>query len=177
MNLRQESVLLQTAIMFYTRIPVSSDLPYSEDLLNQSRKYFTTIGLIVGTIAALAYWVSSWFFPSFLAVIISVAIGVLCTGAFHEDGFADSCDGLGGGWDKEQVLTIMKDSRIGTYGTIGLFLMLSAKIAALIELAHQDLMLFSTIIIASHTVSRLQSTRLRKFAESPPICLQYSHRF
>ncbi|MCH2191343.1 MAG: adenosylcobinamide-GDP ribazoletransferase [Gammaproteobacteria bacterium] len=159
MNLKQELVLLQTALMFYTRIPVSSDLPYSEDLLNQSRKYFTTIGLIIGAFVVLSYWIANWFFPYYIAVIISVTAGILSTGAFHEDGFADSCDGLGGGWSKDQVLAIMKDSRIGTYGTIGLLLILMIKLAVLIELANQHFLLWSTIVLASHTVSRLQSSR------------------
>jgi len=58
---------------------------------------------------------------------------ILATGAFHEDGFADSCDGLGGGWKADQVLSIVKDSLLGTYGAIGLFMMLSLKFFLLVQ--------------------------------------------
>lgn len=159
---QHEYRLLQTAFMFYSRIPVSSDLPYSEELLNQSRKYFTTVGLVVGLIIALSYSIAQSIFPPYLAVIIAVTIGILTTGAFHEDGFADSCDGLGGGWTKEQVLNIMKDSRIGTYGTVGLLFMVSIKVCALIELTDQGVWLWAVIAVSSHTISRMQSSRLIK---------------
>jgi len=80
---------------------------------------------------------------------------ILVTGAFHEDGFADSCDGFGGGWEKEQVLTIMKDSRVGTYAVIGLVLLLATKFFALFELAQLNLSLLIITLINGHCLSRL----------------------
>jgi adenosylcobinamide-GDP ribazoletransferase len=94
--------------------------------------------------------------PSTLAVAVSMAATVALTGAFHEDGFADVCDGFGGGWDKAQILRIMKDSRIGAYGTIGAVLMLGTKLLALIELGTAA----AVAMIVAHPLSRLASTTL-----------------
>ena len=62
-----------------------------------------------------------------------MAASILLTGAFHEDGFADVCDAFGGGWTKDKILTIMKDSRIGAYGAIGIILLLLTKYTAINE--------------------------------------------
>ncbi|MEK7738018.1 MAG: adenosylcobinamide-GDP ribazoletransferase, partial [Pseudomonadota bacterium] len=95
--------------------------------------------------------------PLSLAVVLGMAATILTTGAFHEDGFSDACDGFGGGWEKAQVLAIMKDSRVGIYGAIGIGLLLLAKWNALVELADEDLFI---AIIAAHAVSRLAATVL-----------------
>lgn len=157
-----EKNLLLTAIMFYTRIPVTKDLPYSAEMLNQSRKYFTFIGLIIGLLVSAVFLIASTVFPASVAVIVSMIASVLATGAFHEDGFADTCDGLGGGWSAEQVITIMKDSRIGTYGTVGLTSILALKCMILIELSNEGLWLWCLYTVAAHMVSRLHSSRLIK---------------
>ena len=157
-----EKNLLLTAIMFYTRIPVTKDLPYSAEMLNQSRKYFTFVGLVIGLITSAVYLIASTVFPIFVAVILSMIASVLATGAFHEDGFADTCDGLGGGWTAEQVINIMKDSRIGTYGTVGLAFILALKCMILIELSNAGLWLWCLYTIAAHMVSRMHSSRLIK---------------
>ena len=103
--------------------------------MSHAARYFALVGWVVGAAGALGYLALASLLPPAVAVILSMALTIRLTGAFHEDGFADSCDGLGGGWDKAQVLAIMKDSRIGSYGTIGMVLMLLAKAAALVELA------------------------------------------
>jgi len=126
--------------MFYTRIPIPKETAYSDDLLNESRTYFPAIGIIVGSFGALCFLLSAHFLPLSIAIALSMTSTILITGAFHEDGFADSCDGLGGGWSSEQVLIIMKDSRLGTYGCIGL--------------AQLNLFLFCALLIYSHTLSR-----------------------
>ena len=144
-----------TAVMFYTRIPVPNDLPYSERLLNRSRRYFPLIGVMVGGIGAIVFTAANSVFPATLSVVISLSFTVLITGAFHEDGFADSCDGLGGGWNREQVLAIMKDSRIGTYGTLGLLFLISIKILAMSTIAAQSTGQFAAILIGAHCVSRM----------------------
>ena len=82
---------------------------------------------------------------------------IYITGAFHEDGFADVCDGFGGGWTKEKILLIMKDSRLGTYGTIGILLILSTKFLALREIKTSYIPL---IIISGHSLSRFIATTL-----------------
>ena len=128
MRWSEEKSYFLCAVMFFTRIPVQLATPYSEFALNKSRKYFPFIGVIIGSIAAICIYLLQLFLPLSLAVILSTVITILATGAFHEDGFADTCDGFGGGWDKIQVLTIMKDSRIGSYGTVGLIMMLGLKL-------------------------------------------------
>ena len=80
-----------------------------------------------------------------------MAAGIVITGAFHEDGFADVCDGFGGGYTKEDRLRIMKDSRIGTYGTVGLVVILLLKFFLLSELAIYNLPM---ILFVAHSLSR-----------------------
>ena len=140
--------------MFYTRIPIPKETAYSDDLLNESRTYFPAIGIIVGSFGALCFLLSAHFLPLSIAIALSMTSTILITGAFHEDGFADSCDGLGGGWSSEQVLIIMKDSRLGTYGCIGLISIIGIKYLALFELAQLNLFLFCALLIYSHTLSR-----------------------
>jgi adenosylcobinamide-GDP ribazoletransferase len=140
-----------TALKFYTRIPCPSWVKYSEEALNQSTKYFPLIGWIVGGSAALVFWLSSFIFSQPIAILFSMITSILMTGAFHEDGFADVCDGFGGGWTKPQILHIMKDSRLGTYGTIGLILILSLKFFTLAALPIE---LVPVALIAGHSISR-----------------------
>ncbi len=120
--------------MFYTRLPVPGWVRYSDDILNRASRYFPLVGLIVGAIGALTFWLGDLVFDPSIALLLSLIATVLATGAFHEDGFADLCDGFGGGWTQSQVLAIMKDSRLGTYGTVGLVGLLALKFATLISL-------------------------------------------
>lgn len=140
------------AVMFYTRIPVSRDLPYSDDMLNRSTRYFPFIGWIVGGIGAGVFYGLQFAFPVNLAILLSMLATVFVTGAFHEDGFADFCDGFGGGYTKEKILTIMKDSRIGTYGSIGLVGMLATKFLSLSSI---DVKLIPLLLVTGHALSRL----------------------
>lgn len=153
------------ALMFYTRIPVPNNALHSQAILDKSRKYFPLIGLIIGAIAAATFLLANLVFEAGLSIALSMAASILATGAFHEDGFADSCDGFGGGWTHEQVLTIMKDSRVGTYATVGLILLLGVKFLALLEIANTaELSVFFMSCVAAHTLSRtLSSTMIDHF--------------
>lgn len=144
--------IFRTALMFYTRIPVGNINNYESSMLSKSTRYFPIIGLIVGALTAGVYWLLSLILPNAIALLLSMAFSVYLTGAFHEDGFADFCDGFGGGYTKEKVLTIMKDSRIGTYGTVGLAFVLATKFIALNEIS--PIIIMATLI-AGHTLSRL----------------------
>ncbi|WP_153800996.1 adenosylcobinamide-GDP ribazoletransferase [Foetidibacter luteolus] len=146
-----------TALMFLTRIPVPPIINHSDSMLQKSARYFTWVGLLVGVIAATAYWLLQHIFSPALALAFSMAVSILTTGAFHEDGFADVCDAFGGGWTKEKILLIMKDSRLGTYGVVGLICILSVKFLLLLELVAMpgSLNRFLVIIIAAHGISRL----------------------
>ncbi|NKI18416.1 adenosylcobinamide-GDP ribazoletransferase [Spongiibacter sp. KMU-166] len=123
------------ALGFLTRIPVPNDPEFSQKKLDGAALYFPAVGLVVGAIAAATYLIGEYLFNDrSVAVLLSMAAGLLLTGAFHEDGLADSLDGFGGGWRRDDVLRIMKDSRIGSYGAAGLFAVLALKAAALMAL-------------------------------------------
>ncbi len=147
----QQLKLFLTAIMFITRIPVPKWVGYSETNLNQCNRYFPLVGIVVGSIGALVYWAAHFIFPSNIAVILSMVSTVITTGGFHEDGFADVCDGFGGGWTKDKILTIMKDSRVGAFGMIGTILILLLKYAALSAIP-SSLMVIT--VISGHAISR-----------------------
>lgn len=152
-NWRHERDLLLTALAFLTRIPIPANVPYSPAHMNASARYFPLVGMIVGSIGALAYFLAVQIWTTPLAIALSMAATMLLTGALHEDGFADSCDGFGGGRRREQVLAIMKDSRVGTYGAIGLILLLTIKFLSLLTLA-QPAQIICALIVA-HAWSRL----------------------
>lgn len=160
--MKKQWTLFLTAIMFYTRIPVPKNIDHSEELLNRSTKYFPFIGWIVGGFGALVFWGSVQVFPLSISVILSMISTILLTGAFHEDGFADSCDAFGGGWTKEKILEIMKDSRIGTYGTVGLIFILSVKYFSITSV-HVEQIPF--VLFASHALSRLTATGMIFFSD------------
>ena len=149
--------LFFTALMFYTRLPVPKGIDHSEDLLTRSTIFFPLIGWIVGGIGVGVYWVSTFLFPPELAVLFSIIATIWVTGAFHEDGFADVCDGFGGGWSAEQILTIMKDSRLGTYGTLGIGLLLTVKFFTLKSLFSAEAFGVAVVLkyISAHSLSRL----------------------
>ena len=109
------------ALAFFSRIPVPASTPYSPELLNQSSRYLSLVGLLLGTAQALLLLATAQLLPFSIAVLLSLVAGLVLTGAFHEDGLADTADGLGGGLSLERKLEIMKDSRVGTYGLVALF--------------------------------------------------------
>lgn len=148
--------LFFTAVMFYSRLRVPRSTPYSDDALNRSRRYFPFVGIIIGLIGAAVFAGANAIVSPALAVLASMVATVLATGAFHEDGFADTCDGLGGGMSVERKLAIMKDSRLGTYGATGLIMILGVKFAALHELAIApiDTWAFAAVLVFGHTLSR-----------------------
>jgi len=155
--MKQEIQIFFTALMFFTRLPSPTWLDYSEDYLNQSTKYFPLIGWIVGSSAALFFFLSALIFPISIAIILSMATSIIITGAFHEDGFADVCDGFGGGWTKAQILAIMKDSRLGTYGVTGITLILLLKFSALQAIPAE---MVPIILIAGHSLSRFATSTI-----------------
>ena len=100
--LRSQYELFLIAIGFLTRIPISKKTDFSEQKLNHASRYFPTVGWLVGIFSAGLYLSIGMFFPKAIAVILSLLITILLTGAFHEDGLIDTADGLGGGWSKNQ---------------------------------------------------------------------------
>lgn len=149
--MKKELRLFFTALSFFTRIPCTRWAGQTEADLNHAARYFPLVGIVVGLIAALVYWLTLHIYPQELAVIASMVATLWMTGAFHEDGLTDAVDGMNGGWDKEQILAIMKDSRIGSYGAIALFVVLLAKFQTL---AHITPALLLAVLVAGHALSR-----------------------
>ncbi|WP_196884955.1 adenosylcobinamide-GDP ribazoletransferase [Aureivirga sp. CE67] len=158
--MKKELDIFFTALMFFTRIPCPKWIDHSSEILNKSTRYFSIIGFIVGGISALIFYGSSFLFPTSISIIISMISSIWITGAFHEDGFADVCDGFGGGWTKEKILTIMKDSRLGTYGTVGLIGILALKYLTLSQFSY-NWIIFA--IISGHMISRFFATGIIYF--------------
>ncbi|MFM9913620.1 MAG: adenosylcobinamide-GDP ribazoletransferase [Methylophilaceae bacterium] len=149
--------LFFTALTFFTRIPCAAWGKHEEADLNRSTRYFPLVGIVVGALVALVFYISAILLPQGLAILLSMVASLMLTGAFHEDGLSDAVDGLGGGWEKEQVLAIMKDSRIGNYGASALFMALLLKFEALAALPAT---LIPAVLIAAHALSRLSAASL-----------------
>jgi adenosylcobinamide-GDP ribazoletransferase len=127
--------LLICAVQFLTRLPTPRLAPFEPDWITRAARYYPLAGQLVGIIAAAVWLVASRFWPGLPAAVLAVAAGVAVTGGFHEDGLADSADGLGGGQDPARRLAIMKDSRIGSYGALALVLSLAGRSALLAGLS------------------------------------------
>jgi len=143
---KEQITLLRIATMFFTRIPVGAIQDYSDQKLSKSNRYFSSVGLLLALILAVFFYLFEGIFPSDLLAALLIAISLLLTGAFHEDGLADMADGIGGGYTKEKRLSIMKDSRIGTYGTVTLISCLLIKCYSLIFLIEANLLLPSLLL-------------------------------
>lgn len=146
--LREWQVFL-LAVSIFTRIPVPASVPYSEARKNESYKYCGLVGLVIGALTALVLSAAHGVWPIEVAVALSMAFSIYITGAFHEDGFADSCDGLGGGFTPERKLEIMKDSRVGAYGLLGMILILLLKYSTLISMSQ-----VAMALVVAHVLSR-----------------------
>lgn len=153
----QQVRLFFIALQFFTRLPIPRWVGFEAAWLHHASRYFPLVGLVVAAITAAVYAVASLVLPPTVAVLLSTAAGIYATGAFHEDGFADMCDGFGGGHTRERVLEIMKDSRIGAYGAIGILLLLATKIAALASLPPAGVL---AVLFVGHPASRLMATSL-----------------
>lgn len=155
--MKKQLDLFFTALMFLTRLPVPRNIHHGSDMLQQSARYFPLVGWVVGGISVLVYWLAGYAFSPVISLLLMMIAGILSTGAFHEDGFADVCDAFGGGWTKEKILLIMKDSRLGTYGVIGLLAVLSMKFALLQALTVLPLPTFLLMTVAAHSSSRFSA--------------------
>lgn len=157
--MKKELHIFLTAVIFYTRIPCPKWIDHNPDYISIATRYFPVMGWIVGGVYAGVMLLSMYLVEPFVSILLGLVSSVLLTGAFHEDGFADVCDGFGGGWTKEKILLIMKDSRVGTYGVVGLILIFSLKIASTDSLLNSflDPLIFISLIISSHSLSRMMT--------------------
>ncbi|HEY0800126.1 MAG TPA: adenosylcobinamide-GDP ribazoletransferase [Steroidobacteraceae bacterium] len=155
--MKRQLSLFFVAVQFLTRMPVPRFEGFEPNWLSQSARYFPLVGTLVGWIGVGVWWLSSLCFPRAIAVGLMISVTVLVTGAFHEDGFADVCDGFGGGATRDAILAIMKDSRVGAYGAIGVTLILGMKWATLTALPRAT---FPAVVVGASMVSRWCATAL-----------------
>ncbi len=159
--MKQTLRLWLTAVQFYSRIPVPQWVGYTPEQLNQSTPYFVLVGTLIGAITAAVLMVAAQRWTAGIAAALALAAGTWLTGAFHEDGFCDSCDGLGGGFTPARVLEIMKDSRVGSYAVVGFGLLLLITWNALASLAAQPRPAAAALLLA-HVLSRAAALLVMK---------------
>lgn len=131
--MKQQLNLFFLALGFFSRIPMPAWIEYSPEKLNRASRYFTLVGWLLGGLVALIFLAGNYFFSDSVSLWLAMGFSLLLTGAFHEDGLADTADGFGGAFAREKKLSIMKDSRIGTYGATALVMALLGKYVLLIE--------------------------------------------
>lgn len=141
---------LRTAVGFLTRIPMGE----TEGVLARAAGWFPVVGAMIGLAQGLVLVTAGRLVDPLLAAVLSVAVSTLITGAFHLDGIADVADAFGGGWTREQRLTILKDSRLGTYGTAAVVIVLLVEVAALTAIVERPALEALVAVIAAHAVSR-----------------------
>jgi adenosylcobinamide-GDP ribazoletransferase len=122
-------------VQFFTRIPITGSVArwagFEPDWISRATRFFPCIGLLVAICMSAFFWLALQVTVHGVALALTLAFGVLLTGAFHEDGFADFCDGFGGGHTPEKIVAIMRDSRVGAYGAIAIALLMLIKYASL----------------------------------------------
>lgn len=155
--MKKQWQLFLVALQFFTRLPVPEIRDFSNAMLNASARYFPLVGIVVGIISALSLWLAAQVFPMPIAALVAIIVSILVTGAFHEDGLADTFDALGGAVPRERALVIMKDSRIGTYGAAALVLSQLLRWQALVIL---PLDIAVIVLIASHAAARAGAVSL-----------------
>lgn len=150
--------VLLAGVMFLTRVPVPAWAGHDPARLARSTAWFPLVGAGVGLAGGGAYALAALGLAPLVAAALSTAATVWATGAFHEDALADACDGFGGGWGRDQILAIMKDSRVGSYGVVGLALALAAKLGALASIAAPADV--ARALVAGHVLGRWSSLPL-----------------
>jgi adenosylcobinamide-GDP ribazoletransferase len=150
---------LGIAIAFLTRLPIGPRDPPGPGALARAMGMFPLAGVVVGGIGGAVFALAHLLLPASIAAILALAATVLVTGALHEDGLADTADGFGGGRSRERKLSIMRDSRIGTFGMIALALSLGLRAVALAEIgvATNEFGGSLTVVgalVAAHALSR-----------------------
>ena len=161
--LAHEIRLFFIALQFLTRVPMPRRLGFESTWLQQCERQFPLVGTCVGAWAAAVTWAALQLLPPAVAVGLGMAATVWLTGGLHEDGLADTCDGLGGSVDRDRALAIMKDSRIGAYGALGLLLTLGLKAATLVALVQVVPATALAALVWSHAVSRAAPVLLMRW--------------
>jgi len=146
--------LFFTALQFLTRLPIPRWVGFEPAWLARCAPYFVPVGALVGLLSAAVLAAAHWVWPPAVAALLAMAASIFITGGFHEDGLADTCDGLGGAVSRERALAIMKDSRLGSYGALGLALVLGLKAAALTALLGRGAFTAALVLVWAQGLSR-----------------------
>ena len=143
---------LAAAIAFYTRLPLRPSGPIDGAAVARASWCAPLVGVLIGALAGLAYW-AAWRLnlPPFVCATLAVGAGMLLTGGLHEDGLADTADGLGGE-TRERALEIMRDGRIGVYGTCALVICLALRIGAIYDLPRAAVVAWA--LVGAHAAAR-----------------------
>lgn len=141
---------IATAFQFLTRVPLPA-FAWSADGLARSAKFFPVVGLAIGFAMAALHLCLSPHLPTGIVAMLIVLFAVLVTGGLHEDGLADVADAFGGGRDRDQILSILKDSRIGSYGAIALAFSIASRILLLALIPGNR---FTRYIVSAQVLSR-----------------------
>lgn len=154
-GIKQQVNLFFLALGFFSRIPMPHWVVYSPENLNRSSRYFTLVGWLLGILVASCFCIVHLFLSINISLWLTMVFSLLLTGAFHEDGLADTADGFGGGYTIEKKLNIMKDSRVGTYGAAALIMVLMGKYLLLVESSY-----IAYSIIVAYALSRAVAASL-----------------
>jgi adenosylcobinamide-GDP ribazoletransferase len=154
-SVRDQWQAFWAAVQFLTRVPVPERwvnlTPAGTAPLQTATIYFPLVGSLIGLTTGAAIWLASHLWPTWLAVLLALTLEALLTGALHEDALADCCDALGGGWTRADVLRIFEDSRLGSYGVLGLTIAFLLRAGSLASLTAD---LFLAVVVASATIGR-----------------------
>jgi adenosylcobinamide-GDP ribazoletransferase len=150
---------LQVAFQFLTRLPISR-IAYHPDSLSRSAKFFPVVGLVIGAGASVLQHILAPHLNRMLVALLILTFLVLITGGLHEDALADTADAFGGGWNREQVLTILRDSRIGSFGALALVLSVLARFLLLSLLPINR---FTALVVSAHVLCRWTTLPLSYF--------------
>jgi adenosylcobinamide-GDP ribazoletransferase len=156
---RRQMDIFLTAVMFLTRLPVGKLHQFRIENLASSAVYFPVVGAFVGLAGGLAL-LTAFVLPSFLAVLVCMLVTICLTGGLHEDGLADSADGLIGGQTPQRRLEIMKDSRIGAYGALALWFSLTAKLILIQSLVTINIVTAVNAVAIAHSLGRTATVAL-----------------
>lgn len=150
----EEACVVATAFGYFSRLPIPARVAFSHQRLARAGRYISLVGIVIGTLGAGVYLLVGHFLPASLAMLLAMATTLLASGALHEDGLADCCDGFGGAHTREDVLRVMKDSRIGAFGVIGLLISQLIRWQALTTLASVTPLGAALWLIAANAASR-----------------------
>ncbi len=135
------------AVQFLTTIPIPGNYVHEEKDLGRSMIFYPIVGLLIGIVTSASYRLVSHFFIPAVSLAVVFVISILLTGGLHLDGFADMCDGFYAGKDKSGILSIMKDSHIGTMAVLGIFCLLLLKLVMMFSLLLKNSLIPAFLIV------------------------------